>query len=111
MESPPEYLLLNISMSKYDGRGLWVRLGKTAQLGELNTQRPLLMQLKSCRRLGQDEGYALISRNRRRLIGRESIMLADIAFEALKFGGIVAALKQTNRPKGRALAMTIRVRD
>ncbi|KAB5594153.1 hypothetical protein CTheo_2369 [Ceratobasidium theobromae] len=89
MESPPEYLLLNISMSKYDGRGLWVRLGKTAQLG-------------------QDEGYALISRNRRRLIGRESIMLADIAFEALKFGGIVAALKQTNRPKGRALAMTIR---
>ncbi|CAE7113343.1 unnamed protein product [Rhizoctonia solani] len=73
---PSEFLLLNISETKYDRHGLWVRLGKS---------------------MGGNEDWASISQNRRRLMsGTNSNLLADLAFEALKFGNVLATLSQMN---------------
>ncbi|KAH7343212.1 hypothetical protein B0J17DRAFT_641459 [Rhizoctonia solani] len=73
---PSEYLLLNICQDKYDRRGLWVRLGKNMD--------------------GNDD-WASISQNRRRLMsGADSNLIADVAFEVLKFGDVMSALSQIN---------------
>lgn len=83
-DGTPEYLLLNVSLSKHDLRGLWVRLEQVATIG-------------------RDENWASVSRNRRRLIeanpvgGQASAMVTDITFETLKFGQVTAELKRIDR--------------
>ncbi|CAE6432128.1 unnamed protein product [Rhizoctonia solani] len=73
---PSKFLLLNISQDKYDHRGLWVRLGKS---------------------MDGTEDCASISQNRRRLMsGADSNLIADVAFEALKFGDVMSTLRQIN---------------
>ncbi|KAG8690775.1 hypothetical protein FRC11_009208 [Ceratobasidium sp. 423] len=73
---PCEFLLLNISQEKYDRRGLWVRLGKSPD---------------------GNEDRASISRNRRRLVGgTDSQLVADVAFEVLKFGDVMSTFSQIN---------------
>ncbi|CAE6480459.1 unnamed protein product [Rhizoctonia solani] len=73
---PSEFLLLNISEDKYDRRGLWVRLGKS---------------------MDGIEDCASISRNRRRLMSSaDSNLIADIAFEVLKFGDVMSTLSRIN---------------
>ncbi|CAE6434446.1 unnamed protein product [Rhizoctonia solani] len=71
-----EYLLLGICQEKYERRGLWVRLGKS---------------------MDGNEDWASISRSRRRLMNSaDSNLIADVAFEVLKFGDVMSTLRKIN---------------
>lgn len=102
--TPPDYLLLNVSLTKHDTRGVWVRLGQTATLGEFDTRNGTGREF-NISYPGREENWAAISRNRRRLIqadmgspsGGISTMLVDIAFERLKYGEVTSELRKLNR--------------
>ncbi|KAF8759673.1 hypothetical protein RHS01_01416 [Rhizoctonia solani] len=69
------FLLLNISDDPHEGRGVWVRLERNPEVGS----------------------KAYFSRNRRRLLKKDANIVSDVAFETLKFGEVMSALKTLDR--------------
>ncbi|CAE6352635.1 unnamed protein product [Rhizoctonia solani] len=69
------FLLLNISDDPHEGRGVWVRLERNPEVGS----------------------KAYFSRNRRRLLKKDANIASDVAFETLKFGEAMSALKTLDR--------------
>ncbi|KAG8713813.1 hypothetical protein FRC09_018300 [Ceratobasidium sp. 395] len=81
----PDYLVLNISTTKHDGHGLWVRLGQDPVIGSL-------------------VDTACVTRNRRSLLRSGPLMNADVTFSTLRFGKVKQVLGQLNRELGNMLS-------
>ncbi|KAG8724065.1 hypothetical protein FRC09_000540 [Ceratobasidium sp. 395] len=84
----PDYLVLNISATKHDGHGLWVRLGQDPMIGSL-------------------VDTACVTRNRRNLLRSGPLMNADITFSTLRFGKVKQVLGQLNRELGNMLSFDV----
>ncbi|KAG8736213.1 hypothetical protein FRC10_009562 [Ceratobasidium sp. 414] len=78
VEDEPGYLMLNVSATKYGRHSLWVWLGQEPLLGGLIDS--------TC-----------VTRNRKRLLRSDPVLLADITFGELRFGRVTQVLKKLSR--------------